>query len=317
MTGRPITGSRSLPSPTPLVVTGLPRHGRWPVPSKARQKPRIGHIPLQKLTPQHLQQLYRAMLEEKGPKDRPVGIRMAEMAHNMLHRAFEAARKAKKLPENPCDLVDSPPRTRYRAEDRPVLDRGQAAKVLQAVQDTRYYLPFLLAMVTGMRRNEILGLTWDCVHLRDGVIHVRQQWNKRPDGTWGLVPPKTKAGIRNVPIPPEVVDALTAHKITHEAQGFGPLVFDRGDGKPILPTDFTQAWARVRKDLKLPSALRLHDLRGSYLTWLAEKGVDPKTMAQLAGHSDVKVTAEIYQRVTARMVKKAARAVQGLVKRLS
>lgn len=73
----------------------------------------------------------------------------------------------------------------------------------------------------------------------------------------------------------------------------------------------------MRKDLKLPANLRLHDLRGSYLTWLAEKGVDPKTVAQLAGHSDVKVTAHIYQRVTARMVKKAARAVQGLVKRPS
>ena len=275
-------------------------------------KPRIGHLPLQKVGPDDLKRLYQAMLTEPGPKGRPVGIRMAEMAHNMLHKAFADAVLEGKLPSNPCDRVASPPRTRYRAADRPVLDKEEAAKVLEAVRDTRYYLPFLLAMATGMRRNEILGLTWDCVDLEAGIIHVRQQWNKRKDGSWGLVPPKTEAGVRDVPIPAEVVDALAAHKVTQEAQGLGSLVFDRGDGKPILPADVTHAWIRVRKDLGLPANLRLHDLRGAYLTWLAERGVDPKTMAQLAGHADVKVTAEIYQRVTVRMLKKAARAVEGL-----
>lgn len=276
--------------------------------------PRIGHLQLQKLTPDHLKALYRAMVTEKGPRGRPVSIRVAEQAHNLLHKAFSDAVREGKLLVNPCDRVANPPRTRYRAEDRPVLDKEEATKMLEAARDTRYYLPFLLAMATGMRRNEILGLTWDCVDLQAGMIHVRQQWNKKADGTGGLVPPKTAKSIRDVPIPPEVVDALAAHKITQEAQGLGPLVFDRGDGTPIAPTDFTHAWARLRRDLKLPEGLRLHDLRGSYITWLAERGVDPKTIAQLVGHADVKVTAEFYQRVTAKMLRRAAKAVEGLTK---
>lgn len=282
-------------------------------------EPRIGHLPLQKVTPDDLKQLYHRMMTEPGPKKRPVGVRVCEQAHNLLHKAFSDAVLEGKLLVNPCDRVPNPPRTRYRAEDRPWLERDEVPKVLEHVRNTRYYLPFLVAMAAGLRRNEVLGLTWDRIDLKAGVIDVRQQWGKHRDGSWGLRVPKTKAGIRPVPIPSDVVDALAAHQVTQQAQ-YGKkwrprmLVFDRGDGRPIAPSDFTHAWARVRKALELPGSMRLHDLRGSYITWLAERGVDPKTIATLVGHADIQVTARIYERVTARMIRKAARAVEGLTK---
>ena len=174
-------------------------------------------------------------------------------------------------------------------------------------------------MATGLRRGELLGLTWEHIDLNAGIIHVRQQWNlvDAEKKAWGLCPVKTQAGIRDVPIPPDVVGALVAHKETQRAE-FGErwsektLVFDRGDGKPIPPEQLDAAWARVRKELKLPASIRLHDLRGTYITWLAEQGVNPKATAVLAGHADPKVTWAIYQRVTQTMVQEAARAVAGL-----
>ncbi|NLG69012.1 MAG: phage integrase family protein [Firmicutes bacterium] len=125
--------------------------------------------------------------------------------------------------------------------------------------------------------------------------------------------------MRSVPLPRAVAAALSAHLVTEKARlgnRWSPkaLVFDRGDGTPILPTDLTHAWARARKAAGLDPRIRLHDLRGSYLTWLAERGVDVKTAAELAGHADIKMTAEIYQRVSRRMLRRAARAVEGLTR---
>lgn len=247
---------------------------------------------------------------------------MAEMTHNLLHKAFEDAVIEGRLPHNPCNRVANPPRTHYRAEERPVLDKETARKVLDAVRATRYYLPFLTAMVTGLRRGELLGLTWEHVAFEYpgtafGAIMVRQQWNLREDKTWGLAPLKTQASLRDVPMSQELRDALAAHLVAQKAEygaGWSPkmLVFDRDDGKPIPPEQLDAAWSRVRKHLQLPSTMRLHDLRGSYITWLAEQRVDPKAAATLAGHADPKVTWAIYQRVTQSMVREAAQAVEGL-----
>lgn len=271
--------------------------------------PELGNMPLQKVTPDDLERLYRVIEEEKK-----LSRRMAEMTHRVLYRAFKDAVTKRKLEQNPCELVPNPPRTHYSAADRPVLDAELVPKVLDRVKDTRYYLPLLLAMSTGMRRNELLGLTWSDVDLEAGIVRVRRQWGKTKDKQWGLVPLKTRKGMRDIPLPQHVVDALAAHRVTQEAQGLGPLVFDRGDGKPINPHDLDHMWARVRKDLGLPADLRLHDLRGSYLTWLAESGVDLKTASELAGHADIKVTAEIYQRTTVRTRQKAAQAIEKIVR---
>ncbi|MBE3598477.1 MAG: tyrosine-type recombinase/integrase [Limnochordaceae bacterium] len=106
---------------------------------------------------------------------------------------------------------------------------------------------------TGLRRNEVLGLAWEDVDLEAGVIHVRCQWGPLDEeGHYGRVPVKTKAGVRDVPIPAPLADALAAHKVTQEAQGLGPLIFDRGDGKPIAPAELDHAWADIREKLKLP-----------------------------------------------------------------
>ncbi|MBE3597256.1 MAG: site-specific integrase [Limnochordaceae bacterium] len=276
-------------------------------------KPVIGTMRLTAVAPEHLEAIYRGMLDKK------LSVRMAEIAHVTLHKAFKDAVTKGLLPANPCDRVPSPPRTRYRASDRPRLAWEQVPKVLDAVRDTRYYLPILLAMAAGLRRGEVLGLTWEHVDFSNGKLYVRQQWNRKDDGTWGLVPVKTKASVRDVPIPQDVADALAAHQVTQRAQ-FGnrwspaTLVFDRGDGKPINPADLDHAWADIREKLKLPEDLHLHDLRGSFATWHAQRKTDLKTVSEMLGHADVKVTLELYQSVTETMRKEAAQAIEGITK---
>lgn len=272
--------------------------------------PYLGDVPLQEVGPDQLKGLYRHLEEEKK-----LSRRMAERCHRLLHRAFADAVTEGKLPTNPCDRVPSPPRVRYRADDRPYLESERIPDVLAAVRETRYYLPLFVAMSMGLRRNEVLGLAWEDVDFEAGVLRVRYQWGplRQDSKEQGRVPVKSKAGARDLPLPAPVADALAAHKVTQEAQGLGPLVFDRGDGKPIAPGEFDHAWAAVRRKLGLPAELRLHDLRGSYITWLAEQGVDLKTASYLAGHSDIKVTAQFYQRASKKLQQEAARAIERLM----
>ncbi len=287
--------------------------------------PAIGHIPLQKVKPDDLEQLYRRLVAPP-PLGKGLGIRMAELVHRTLHAALEAAVQKGKLVVNPAARVPDPPRARYRAADRPRLPRELVPEVLAAIKDTRYYVPLLVAMTAGLRRGEVLGLTWEHVDLDGGVLRIRQQWNLREIGPpaegqrhkeWGLVEVKTKAGVRDVPIPPDTVAALAAHMVAQRAQmreRWSPatLVFDRGDGQPIRPDDLDHAWAAVRRKLGLPDDLRLHDLRGSYITWMAEAKADPKAVAEIVGHADVRTVWEIYQGVTTRMRQEIAGALDGI-----
>ena len=279
--------------------------------------PYLGDMPLQEVGPDHLKRLYAHMEQEKK-----LSRRMAALAHTILHKAFGDGVVEGKLAYNPCDRVPSPPRVRYRAEDRPWLAAERVPEVLAAAQDTRYYLPLFVAMSTGLRRNEVLGLTWEDVDLEAGVLRVRRQWGPLDQDCTqhGRAELKTESARREPPIPPPLADALAAHKVAQQAQYGeawhpGMLVFDRGDGRPIAPSDFDGAWRAIRKKLGLPDGLRLHDLRGSYVTWLAEQGVDLKTASVLAGHSTIQVTAQFYRRVSPKLVREARDAIARILGR--
>src|SRR5690606_26704549 len=124
----------------------------------------------------------------------------------------------------------------------------------------------------------------------------------------------TASSMRDIPIPSDVVQALKAHKAAQKVvdlngEGF---VCTNTEGRFIQPSHFNRAWRRVREKLGLPDNIHPHDLRGSWLTWLAESKVDIKAAAQLAGHADERTTLRIYQSVTQSMKQEAARALEGI-----
>ena len=265
----------------------------------------IGHIPLQKLTPDHCEELYVAILK-KG-----LSMRSAHVTHQVLRTALEAAVEKKYIPFNPADRVPSKPRVKYRAEDRPWLLRDEAARVLEHLKGTRWYLPFLLAMCAGLRRGEVLGLRWRNVDLDRGVIHVREQLGHDEHGKLVLSPVKTKSSIRDIPIPADVRDLLEIEYYTGGANPDG-FVCTNSRGGPLQPRHWNRAWRTMRKKLNLPEAMHPHDLRGSWITWLAQNKVDLKAISRMAGHSDERVTLALYHSVTKKMMEEAAKALEGL-----
>lgn len=263
--------------------------------------PAIGSVRLDKLTPQHLSAIYRQILE-KG-----LSRRRAEMAHRLLHVALDAAVRQGLIPRNPADMVTDRPRSARDAKP-PIITREQAQDILNAAKGSRAYIPLVIAFATGMRRGEVLGLRWQDLDLDRGLVHVRGQWQR--DGYQAL---KTSSNERTVPLPPSVVEILRHHRASQKVVSLsGWVCTGRFADQPFSAQWLDHYFAKIRDQLGLDKRLTVHSIRRSYATWLAESGVDPKTIASLLGHSTIRTTLEIYQQVTGNMTQRAAESLSSM-----
>jgi len=154
---------------------------------------------------------------------------------------------------------------------------------------------FRLALTTGMRRGELLGLRWSHVHLTAGFLRV--QASRVAVG--GLVvegPPKSRSGVRTVYLDTETTLRLRrlrmAQKPTEEPLGDG-LVFTDADGSPLSPWWVSRHFDKVVEELGLPK-LRFHDLRHSSATLGLASGESLKEVSARLGHAGIAITADIY-----------------------
>lgn len=134
--------------------------------------PGVGAIRLTKLTPQHLQSLYR--------EKQDAGLtRRVQMMHAVLHRALEEAVRWGLVSRNVCDLVDAP---RVARREMKVLSPQEAGKFLEAARDDRLYALYALAVSTGLRFGEALGLKWSDIDMTEGTVQVQRslQWGQVP-----------------------------------------------------------------------------------------------------------------------------------------
>ncbi len=269
--------------------------------------PRIGGLKLQALTPVHLNALYSELLEQ-GLSPRTVGY-----IHAILHRALEEALEAGLLPLNPASRSKPPKAERPNIA---VLTVEELEMLLRTAQGTIWETPLTVAVGTGLRRGEILGLRWGDVDLDDGRLRVMNSLVRLDDGP-GFAPPKTARGRRSVALPAFVVASLRAQKADQARRrlAVGPawrdldLVFDRGDGEPFDPDSFTHAFRKIARQARIPHA-RLHDLRHAFATMLLGKGVHPAIASSILGHASPGFTMRVYQHVVEGMDVPAADAIQ-------
>ena len=190
-----------------------------------------------------------------------------------------------------------------------ILDQADTARLLNAVERPRkeeprkplsIYIPVLVAVTTGMRRGEILGLRWKDVDLDAGTLSVRQTLEQTRTSLAFKVP-KTPRSRRMITLPALTVDALRRHKVTQAedrlSMGLGRdelgLVCGLRDGSPRSPRELTKEFSRVMK--RLGFALRFHDLRHTHISHLLAAGVHPKVASERAGHASVGITLESIQ----------------------
>ena len=174
----------------------------------------------------------------------------------------------------------------------------EARRFLAHARRDPLYAAFVLMLVYGLRRGEVLGLTWPDVDFGNSTVRIRQQLF-RAGGLLQLGPVKTAAGRRELPLLGVARDALTAHSAMQVMGGPSSawsqheLVFITSTGHPVEPRNLARSFHRIRKAAGLRQ-IRLHGLRHTTATLLKTLGVPARDAMGILGHSRVAMTLEVY-----------------------
>lgn len=275
--------------------------------------PSFGRMMLTKLTAQHLQLLYAKKLEEG------LTTTTVHHLHTILHKALNNAMRLGLIQRNVCDLVDPP---RMRHHEMTTLSEEQARLLLTTASGKRLEALYVLALATGMRQGELLALRWRDVDLDGSTLRVRATL-QRTEAGFVFAEPKTAQSRRRIALSKTVVDALRQHKIRQLEERLAAvnvwedhdLVFPNVIGKPLEAGNVLRRsfWPLIRRT-GLPR-MRFHDLRHTAATLLLGRGINPKIVSELLGHSNVSITLTIYSHVTPHMQQQAADAMDAALGR--
>lgn len=255
----------------------------------------IHRVRLDKLRPADLQKLYDEM-EERGLAPSTI-----QHVHRVLRIAFRRAVKLGYILRAPTELAN-PPHEEYR--ERPTLTADQVRHFLDHTREDRTHALWALCLLQGLRLGEVLGLRWEDVDFDARRITIRHTVQALKG--LGIVhgTPKTAKSRRTLDLAPLALAALRARRTQQMAErlaapewrtpeGWDGLVFTTTDGRPIHPGSACELLRRRLDAAGLPR-VRVHDLRHTYATLLAEAGCELIHVQHALGHSSYHMTANTY-----------------------
>ena len=229
--------------------------------------------------------------------------------HSVLKSALEHAVREEEIPRNVARNVRTgTPRPR-RFEP---LTTDEARRLLTTAQDHRLHALFELALHTGLRKGELLGLRWEDLDLGSGTAAIRRTLQRTSAGGLTTLPTKTRASERRIGLPARCVQSLKRHhdQQQREREAVGTAwqpnghVFTTAQGGSIDPTNLTRTFTTLLRKAGL-RRIRFHDLRHSTATLLLEQGVELVVIKEILGHAHIGVTATIYAHVRLRLQRDA------------
>ena len=270
-------------------------------------KPNIGNIPLEKLTTMDLQKFYRKLLtkgrvERIESKEQPKGLsaKTVRNINQVISSAMDLAVAQKIIPANPTNACELP---KVEHQEMQTIPAEQLQAFLNEARATGVYEMYYIELATGLRRGELLGLKWQDVDWKNGIIKVRRQV-ARVDGQIVEAPLKTKNSYRTVTISQQAIEVLKQQKTkTHDQ-----YVFPSPNGGPISPDSVNNMLKRVLERAGIPK-VRFHDLRHTFATLALQNGVDIKTVSGMLGHFSAGFTLDTYAHVTTSAQKEAAQTI--------
>ncbi len=251
----------------------------------------LGDIWLQKLTPQQVQSFLTKKLDEGlSPKY------VREML-GVLRLALKNAVQWGYISRNVCELVTRP---RVPKHDIAPLTLEQAQRFRQHLQGHRFEVLITMAVVTGMRRGELLSLRWSDIDFQRNVLQVLHTVDRFTGYGYVEGEPKSAAGVRSIRLPGFLVDMLKQHQLQQMARKRQAkaweerdLVFPNLRGGYLHPNHLGEAFRALLEQAGLPP-IRFHDLRHSAATILLSMGVNIKVIQEMLGHSDISITLRVY-----------------------
>lgn len=260
---------------------------------------------LKELTSWMLQDFYNYKLNIENLSPKTI-INM----HRCLHKALKQAVLERFIEFNPCDGVNLP---KNEKPDIQVLTRQQQERLMYASYQHRYGVFVRLALMTGLRLGELLGLRWENTDLRAGIIHIRQTLNRLKkrdyDGTGNsteivIQTPKTKNSIRSIPLLPQLVNDLQQWRnvqisdaqLAASAYQDSGLVVTNQLGGYIEPRTFKDYYNQILQIAGI-GHFTFHALRHTFATRALEQNMESKTLSSILGHYSVAFTLDTYAHV--------------------
>lgn len=268
--------------------------------------PSFKKVKLANVKPLNLQRYYTKKLETHSSTT-------VNYQHRILSKALGQAVLWGMIPSNPATKV-TPPKKADKVTE--IITLAQAKGILDytKMHDHEMYITILIAFYTGMRRGEILGLTWDKIDFKTQSIYVTQarQYVGNDIVVTGV---KTKKSKRTIAIFGELSKELQKEKTKQKkdklewGENYNVPEQDfvcRWDNGNLLRPDYvSKKFKKIATDLQISNNLRFHDLRHSNATWLMENGIHPKIVSEMLGHSDIQTTMNIYSHVSLDMQRNA------------
>ncbi|WP_433581620.1 tyrosine-type recombinase/integrase [Paenibacillus amylolyticus] len=274
--------------------------------------PSLGHLPLQKVLVTDIEDFILAM-EEKGLAQGTV-----KKIFCLVQNAFKAAIRKELLLKNPFDLLDPASKPK---EGKPKVDYWSKDEVQTFFSrlDHRLSIMFVLAIYTGMRRGEILGLRFSDIDFENSMISIRQTLKPRKrikDGG------KNANASRSIPLSEFVVAELKKQRtmITKEKWDAkenyhnNDLVVCHPDGEPVSLGNFHKFWVRILNNTNMRH-IRFHDLRHTFASLMLSAGVHAKVVQEIMGHSSIKVTLDMYSHLIPSMQRSAVNVLDDILQK--
>lgn len=264
----------------------------------------IGKARLKKLSQTDLKRQYRDLMNEG------ITPQTIHRINTKLKACLNTAIREEVIIKNPCSLVELPKIT--KTKKREVLTAEEQASFIEAIQGHKLELLYIVALATGMRLGEILGLKWKYIDFTNNTIEVYNTIqrtfvfddNMKKKLKTIEQTPKTENGTRVIPLPVSLIPKLKEHRKRQlenklkygQSYNISDYVFTDEMGRIIDNKKPNRNLQSILKTLGI-EPIKFHGLRKTYATRLFENGVPPKTVQTLLGHADIQTTLNIYTEV--------------------
>ena len=256
--------------------------------------PPIGRHKLKDLKPEHLQRLYNQMVKDG------YGLRTVQLTHAVIHCSLVHALKLGLIPRNPDDATNPP---RPKPKEMQHFDENQVQLFLLAAKakQDRYYALYHLAISTGMRQGELIGLKWSDLDWQTGSLKIQRQWTRKKGGGFEFTTPKTGAGNRSILLGSSDLAAL--RELQQGQYGIMQKAGDRWKemdtlfastvGTPLDKYHLLKSFKKLLEYAGLPD-IRFHDLRHTAASLMLNNGIPVMVVSRRLGHAKPSITLDVY-----------------------
>ncbi len=268
--------------------------------------PFLGSVKVFELRPEHVQHLYATHMQNGA------SARTVRMVHCVVHRSLNQAVQMGLIERNPASFVKPP---RIKRNEMKFFDEGQVQSFLIVAesQHDRYLALWKVAITTGMRMGELLGLKWIDLDWAKGYLQVQRQLKVTRGGGFHFAEPKSKAGLRSIVLGQDTLAFLKAHQEQNHQERLQmgerwkeqDLIFPSSVGTPTRPGKILFRFKRLSKIAGLPP-MRFHDLRHTAASLMLNNGIPLIVVSRRLGHAQPSITLNVYGHMIPMMQEQAA-----------